>query len=324
MPPHVPSALVVDADRAEVIPVLETERLLLTPYCSADADALFRCHGDADTLRYWHRKPAASVDELRAELDAMAARDGEYAWCIRDRSGGEPFGRVDCNIRPLGDMHAGYIVRRDCWGKGYATEAARAMFDWAFGHRGIERVELWVYEGNERSVRVAEKLGCSFRGAFTSGSLETGVHTTYLYGVTAGEWGVADPPTPPVPLTTVEPVVTVADVALSLAWYTSRLGFSVDWVVGDPPMAASVSRGRWHERAIVRLVGGPRRATNDSVSLVFSVPDGLDRLFRQYQDAEVAVVQGPRDQPWGMREFAIADPDGLTLRFAQIIARPPL
>jgi RimJ/RimL family protein N-acetyltransferase/catechol 2,3-dioxygenase-like lactoylglutathione lyase family enzyme len=304
-------------------PTIETERLVLTPYEAADADELFALYGDAETLRYWHRVPVESVEALRVQLDAQAEDEGEYAWSIRESVDGAAIGRVDFSRRPLGLCHVGYILRKERWGEGLVLEASRAMLDWAFRSGLMERAELWIYRGNDRSIRVAEKLGCRYRGVFTSGSLETGVHETMVFGVTAAEWGVSEPPEGPVPITMCEPVVTVADVDATIEWYSSRLGFAVDWSVGDPSLAASVSRGRWHERAILRFVTGPPGVAINGVSLVFNVPEELDRLFDEYRAAGVEVVQEPIDRPWGMREFAIEDPNGLTLRFARATAEPP-
>jgi RimJ/RimL family protein N-acetyltransferase len=58
-----------------------------------------------------------------------------------------------------GDVELGYDLRGDCWGQGYATEAALAVRDVAFGPLALPRLISLIRQGNERSRRVAEKIG---------------------------------------------------------------------------------------------------------------------------------------------------------------------
>ena len=60
--------------------------------------------------------------------------------------------------RPV-EIEIGYLLGREHWGNGYATEAALAVRDWALAELGLERLIALIYPGNVRSIRVAEKLG---------------------------------------------------------------------------------------------------------------------------------------------------------------------
>lgn len=53
----------------------------------------------------------------------------------------------------------GWVLAREHWGKGYAIEGARACLDYAFGPLGRDRVISLIRPANERSIRVAERLG---------------------------------------------------------------------------------------------------------------------------------------------------------------------
>ena len=60
----------------------------------------------------------------------------------------------------------GYRLRKAAWGKGYATEGARALIDRGFAEPGVKCVVATTYEENAASRRVIEKLGMTFRRAF--------------------------------------------------------------------------------------------------------------------------------------------------------------
>jgi RimJ/RimL family protein N-acetyltransferase len=57
------------------------------------------------------------------------------------------------------EIEVGYLLGRDYWGRGYATEAATAVRDWAFANLDLERLIALILPGNERSAAVARKLG---------------------------------------------------------------------------------------------------------------------------------------------------------------------
>ena len=57
------------------------------------------------------------------------------------------------------ETELGWLLAREHWGQGYATEAALALRDWAVAERGLTRLISLIRPGNDRSVRVAERLG---------------------------------------------------------------------------------------------------------------------------------------------------------------------
>jgi RimJ/RimL family protein N-acetyltransferase len=61
------------------------------------------------------------------------------------------------------DIEIGWRFRRDAWGAGFATEAARAILDHAFGALGLAEVIADIHPENARSVRVAENIGLVLR-----------------------------------------------------------------------------------------------------------------------------------------------------------------
>ena len=153
----------------EELPMLETERLVLRPVTEADAPALFDVFSDAEVMRYWSRPPMTSMDQARAfvtEIQAHWHARSLFQWGITERSGGALIGT--CTLYRWDRTHAraeiGYALRRDRWGRGLATEAVRAVLDFAFERMRLHRVGADTDPRNAASGRVLERLGFEREG----------------------------------------------------------------------------------------------------------------------------------------------------------------
>lgn len=142
---------------------LETERLILREFESEDADALAEVLGDPVAMQYY---PAPfSRDEVNAWIQRNRARyidPGFGLWAMVLKDSGKFIGDCGCFIRDLEgkvEFEIGWHVRRDQWGRGYATEAARHCIEYAFSKLGAERIIALVRPENRSSCRVAEKIG---------------------------------------------------------------------------------------------------------------------------------------------------------------------
>jgi [ribosomal protein S5]-alanine N-acetyltransferase len=143
--------------------ILETPRLILREFSADDVDALARVLSDPETMRFY---PApfdqAGVEDWIARNRRRYAKDGHGLWAMVLRSSGELIG--DCGLTVQGvedvsEIEIGYHVRRDHWGQGFATEAARACRDYGFAHLGVSRLVSIIRPENIPSRRVAEKNG---------------------------------------------------------------------------------------------------------------------------------------------------------------------
>jgi RimJ/RimL family protein N-acetyltransferase len=142
---------------------LETERLELRPLTLRDLDDMTSMLGDAEALRFWgeplDREGARHWIErnlARYEVD----RFGRCAVILR--ATGELVG--DCGlittmVEGQSEVELGWIVRREHWGNGIATEAAARWRDFAFDTLRLERIVSMIGAENVASRRVAEKLG---------------------------------------------------------------------------------------------------------------------------------------------------------------------
>jgi RimJ/RimL family protein N-acetyltransferase len=155
--------------RERSTPVLETERLVLRAPRLEDANAIATLVNDRriaeNTLRIPH--PYGLAD-ARAFLASANATDEEVVFLITERSLGVRGGTVlgACGIARLDGKQPeiGYWLGVPFWGKGYATEAARAVIDHAFGDLGYEQLLGGARVSNPASRRVLEKCGFQWTG----------------------------------------------------------------------------------------------------------------------------------------------------------------
>ena len=166
------------------------QRLRLQPYRRDDMDRLAALYGDPDVTAF------TKLGQL-TRVQAEAALEGHLAaWCDENFGisgafldvGGEFVG--ECGLFATdggGDLALRYALHRRFWGRGLATEAARAVIDDGFGRLGLARVLSFVEGPNDASHRVAEKLRFNVqRGGQTSKG--------ELYTMTVEQWAMRRPP----------------------------------------------------------------------------------------------------------------------------------
>ena len=113
----------------------------------------------------------------------------------------------------------------------------------------------------------------------------------------------------------------VADFKASCDFFTSKLGFAIDFVYGDPPFYGMVKRDR--AQLCMRLVCEPvfvgdirQREHLLSASITVDTAAEIKQLFLEFQSAGVSFHQGLKKEPWGARNFIVLDPDGNLILFA--------
>jgi RimJ/RimL family protein N-acetyltransferase len=142
--------------------VLSTERLVLRPVTADDHAALLAHWTQPDVRRFLFDGAALSAAEV-TETVGESARDftasGFGIWLIELRSGPGLVGTA--GLRPLEEsgLEIFYSLAPGAWGRGYATEAARAVVEYGLGPLGLPEVLAEVDEGNAASVAVVKRLG---------------------------------------------------------------------------------------------------------------------------------------------------------------------
>jgi len=121
-------------------------------------------------------------------------------------------------------------------------------------------------------------------------------------------------------LISVSPSLTVNDIEKSLAWYRDVLGFTVDqrWEGDGKLMGAEMKAG-----SVVLMIGqddwkkGRDRVKGAGVRIYCDTDQDIDRLAARIKANGGTLAQEPKDQPWGMRDLAIDDPDGYKITIAR-------
>ena len=144
--------------------VLETERLILRPLTVADAAAVFQWAGDPLVTRYMVYNTYSSPEDVEGWLRSLETQeDGfEFGFVRKSDSALIGSGGIGPDTAREGFWGFGYNLRRDCWGQGYATEAARAMIAFAREEFGATQFAASHVEANRASGRVMEKCGLHF------------------------------------------------------------------------------------------------------------------------------------------------------------------
>lgn len=145
--------------------VLETPRTRMRPFELADARAAhwFR---DPDVMRFipkGHDETAeASVARVQRYLAHQAAH-GFSKWIVQDKASGELIGDAGYILLPDGErVELGYRFAKAAWGKGLATEVARAWLDVGAAWFQFNRVYAFAHADNRGSLHVMEKLGFTY------------------------------------------------------------------------------------------------------------------------------------------------------------------
>lgn len=169
--------------------ILRTERLTVREFTLDDLDAWSRIVGDPATMRFWP-KPL-TLDEAQGWIEQTIASYREYGfgrWAVITNDSDVLIG--DCGIRrrevdgeEVNDL--GYILSCEEWGKGYATEMAGTVRDYAFETLKLTSLHANMAFDHDASRRVAEKIGMTRVREFDN-PRNRGIRT-FLYRLDAEE-----------------------------------------------------------------------------------------------------------------------------------------
>lgn len=178
---------------------LTTDRLVLRRFTADDVDALVELDNDPAVMRYVNGgvpvPRAEIVDETIPAFLGYYERGDRYGFWAVEEVGDRRFlgwfhfrpGEGDGPDEP----ELGYRLHTAAWGRGYATEIARALIDRGFAEQGVERVRAETMVVNVASRRVMEKVGMRHLRTFHADwpvRIEGDEHGDVEYAITRQEW----------------------------------------------------------------------------------------------------------------------------------------
>ena len=174
---------------------LVTDRLELREFVEADWAAVLAYQRDARYLRYYpwtDRTPDDVRNFVGMFLDWQREQPRRrFQLAIMLKEGGALIGNCGLRRKIDNDWEAdlGYELDPAYWGRGYATEAARAMVDLGFRELALDRISSWCIADNTASARVLERLGFRQEGRLRRNEFFKGRWwDTLLYALLREEW----------------------------------------------------------------------------------------------------------------------------------------
>jgi ribosomal-protein-alanine N-acetyltransferase len=145
-------------------PQLVTQRLVLRAFQMADAEAVQQLAGDriiaSTTCSIPHPYPAGAAEQWISGQPAAYAEGIGVTFAITLRKSGELVGAMGFNVNQKNDWaEIGYWIGHPHWGRGYATEALRALIPWTFETMPLNRLQACHFTRNPASGRVMIKAG---------------------------------------------------------------------------------------------------------------------------------------------------------------------
>lgn len=156
-------------------PILETERLFLRELSLNDIDDLFEMDSDPMVHLYIENNPVQSKDQLVEVIEHLQKQYAAYGigrWAVVEKESEEVLGWAglkffDVELNGHVDFYElGYRFKQKHWGKGYATESARALIQFGFENRKVESIFAITHLENQASIHVLQKLGFEFVEVF--------------------------------------------------------------------------------------------------------------------------------------------------------------
>lgn len=149
-------------------PPIETERLRIRRFRESDLEPFTTFMTDAGATRdLAFPEELKTVDGaaqiLRGAIDAYDTAEPQCAVAVEERATGEWVGA--CGLSPLEgttgarEAETFWTVARAHWGRGFATEMAQALVDWALEERAADRLVAFIVVGHQASIAVARKAG---------------------------------------------------------------------------------------------------------------------------------------------------------------------
>ncbi len=147
------------------VPTIATSRLLLRDWRDSDVEAWVQMNADPRVTEFFARDYTRELCEASAAVMREQLERNGFGWWVVELRGGAAFAGVivlqavpfEARFAPAKEI--GWRFGVEHWGRGYATEGARAALGYAFGELAWPEVVAFTAASNRRSQRVMERLG---------------------------------------------------------------------------------------------------------------------------------------------------------------------
>lgn len=179
--------------RLSNIPTIETSRLRLRKLRTSDLEPYFQLASSEEVTRYMLWKPHKTIAESEQSIRKTLRRYEEGSccrWAISLRETDVLIGIIDLLDGNTDDSCTfAYMLRQSFWGKGYGTEAVKAVFHFAFTKQKVRYITADHFAENPASGRVMEKAGM-MQTRFLPAKYEKNGHTydAIEYTITRSDW----------------------------------------------------------------------------------------------------------------------------------------
>jgi ribosomal-protein-alanine N-acetyltransferase len=152
-------------------PTLDTPNLFLRPWKLEDADTWFNILQEEGILRYFPKQTPPDREKAEPYINHHLTHwrmRGYGHWAVVTRENSQVVGWCGLEYLPeLNETELAYLLSKQVWGRGYATEAAKATVRFGFGSTGLKNIIGLVHPENLGSVRVLKKCGLTYTDRIT-------------------------------------------------------------------------------------------------------------------------------------------------------------
>ncbi|MEM0966239.1 MAG: GNAT family N-acetyltransferase [Verrucomicrobiota bacterium] len=176
-------------------PTIQTTRLTLRGFRIEEASRVQKLAGNPAVAKTTQHIPHPYLDGMAerwisTHLKQFYHQEG-ITFAIEERESGELIGAIGLEFNASQKRGTlGYWIGTQFWGKGFCTEAAKAVIEYGFTEMNCHKIEANHMKENRASGRVMEKCGMKHEGSLADHTLKSGrFHTTEFYGITKSQQG---------------------------------------------------------------------------------------------------------------------------------------
>lgn len=148
--------------------ILETERLYLRVFEESDVNAMSEIHTDEAAMKYIGRGGVLNIEQTKKGIEAFIryqTEKGYSIWAVIEKESGSLIGHCGLNmLNDKSDIEIAYLLAKEYWGKGYATEIAKATLEYGFTKLNLKRIVALAFPENLPSHNVIKKIGMKPEG----------------------------------------------------------------------------------------------------------------------------------------------------------------